>query len=206
MKPLNQFFSFTVYASREDYETRTGKKAEPWNPNRPLKYWADENPTNTEFDEIRGEEAVYRPVMSIQANGRYREGADGQPVTGSIRIPVDEAKTYNFPPYKGIFPVLGEVVFFGEEVNQISDIKVDGTTKITEAHIRNTQRTVQPPLNLPEGSRVVYAPGIGAIAVVLLKGESLPTLATGCNCDPVKIAHAIIAEFERRGFPNPASK
>ena len=193
MKPLNQFFSFTAYASREDYETRTGKKAEPWNPNRPLKYWADENPTNTEFDEIRGEEAVYRPVMSIQSNGRYREGADGQPVTGSIRIPVEEAKTYNFPPYKGIFPIANEI---------FQDIA------ITEAHIRNTQRIVQPPLNLPEGSRVVYAPGIGAIAVVLLKGESLPTAGGAAMSDAqvAVIADKLIAEFERRGFLNPASK
>lgn len=159
MKPLQDFYSFPTFASREDFETRTGKKAEPWNPNRRLKYWADENPTNTEFDELRGEEATYRPVLSIQANGRYREGADGQPTVGKMTLGIEEAKAYNFPPAKGIFPLIGET--HNGEV-------------ITARHVANSQQSVQVPLNLPEGSRVVYAPGIGANAAVLLKGEALP--------------------------------
>jgi hypothetical protein len=188
MKPLQDFYSFPTFASREDYETKTGKTAPPWDRNRPLKHWADENPTNTEFDELAGEVATYRPVLSMLPNGRYREGADGQPTVGSMRLSVEVAKSYNFLPPKGVVPIAGE---FLEE------------TLVTGNHIANAQRIIQPPLNLPEGSRVVYAPGLGLNAAVLLKGESLPGATSGCNCDPAKIAKAVVAELALLGFPKP---
>ncbi len=179
MKPLQEFYSFPVYASREDYEAKTGKVAAPWNPDRPLKLWADENPTDTAYDELNGEEATYRPVLSVQANGTLRNGPDGQPVTGSMRLNVEIAKTYNFLPAKGVFPLRGE--------------QWHGIT-ITAAHIANAQRTIQVPLTLPEGAKVVYAPGIGSVPVVLLRGESLPGVAQGGFTDADRLLIQKIAQ------------
>lgn len=217
MDNLSKHYSFKNYASREDYEAQTGKIAAPWNPNRKLKYWADENPTNTEFDENRGEEATYRPVLSVQDNGRYREGADGQPLLGKITLPIDEAKSYNFPPRLGIFPVVGEILPYGTETNDAFGTPIPKSTKVTAAHVANSQKTIQSPLNLPEGSRVVYAPGLGGNAAVLLKGETLPgapTASPGCKFaepGPVlihktsvnEIAAAVANILRSEGFPKP---
>jgi hypothetical protein len=92
---------------------------------------------------------------------------------------------------------------YGLETIEINGTTINGGTRITPAHVRNQQRTVQVPLNLPEGSRVVYAPGLGLNAAVLLKGESLPGATSGCNCDPAKIAKAVVAELALLGFPKP---
>ncbi len=208
MKPLQDFYSFKTYASREDFEKQNpGVPLEPWNPNLPLKYWADKNPTNTDFDELAGEVATYKPVLSVLPNGRYREGADGQPTVGSMRLPIEQAKNYNFPPPKGIFPVVGEILPYGTETNDAFGTPVAKSTKVTAAHIANSQKVIQVPLNLPEGSKVVYAPGIGANAAVLMKGETLPGApASTCRAteiDYIRLASLLAQELKRQGFPTP---
>ena len=164
-KPLQDFYSFSVFANREFYKSKTGVEAPPWNPDKPLKHWADENPTNTEFDEIIGEFAIYKPVAAMLPNGRNREGADGQPVTGSLRLSVEDAKAYNFLPSRGVVPVAGQFL------NGVA---------ITAAHVANAARTIQPPLNLPDGSRLGYSPGI-QVVVVYAKGETIGAPAPGAG-------------------------
>jgi hypothetical protein len=175
-KPITDFYSFPAYQTREAFEAATGETAPPWNLEKPLKNWRDPAPTNTEFDELLGEFAKYKPVLSILPNGRYREGADGQPTTGSMRLSVEDAKSVNFLPAKGIVPVAGEII--------------NGMT-ITPQHVANASRSVPVPLNLPEGSRIAYAPSIGANVVVLLKDESLTPVGNGFTAEDRELLRRI---------------
>lgn len=159
--PIYGFYKYTRYLDRQSAEYTLGFKLPPWDRNRALKRFVIPQPDSSaiEHDEIRGDEIVLQPVLAKLSNGFYKNGPEGQPTLGKIRLTVAEAMSYNFEPYDGKFPVLGE----------------DG---MTSENIRNSQTEIMPPLNLPDGATVRYAATIGGGVVVYLKGEMFNTQQT----------------------------
>lgn len=152
-QPLVSIYSFPVFQSREQFEAVTGQKADPWNPDDPIKIWADKEPSNIHTDDILGDVVTYAPTYKSQGGRPALINADGTVRFGSTTISVDLAKKYNFPPPGGVFPMVGE----------------GGVTKQNQ---KFQQIEVPVPVTLPAGARVVQ--DLTAGAIVYLAGEVIP--------------------------------
>jgi hypothetical protein len=154
MKPLREYYAFTVYGSRQAAEQAGHDVPAQWNPARKLKYWADPNPnpaTIVNFVGI-GKVVVYDKVIEQYGNGEpVYDQATGQYSIGKMMIPLEEARTFNFPPDDDRFPPNA-----GE----------------------NAAMQWPVPLALPDGARVFRSPNFGS-PVVVLKGEQWPPLPSG---------------------------
>jgi hypothetical protein len=161
-KPLQDYYMFPEYQTREIYDAQPGENADaqPWDGSKKLKGWIDLSPKNILSLGIGvGDIAVYEAAIEMADNGGYAVGLDGQPKVSKMGIPVEEAYSANFLPLKGIVPTLADL----------------GGGKNAERMIKNSQSHQSIPLNLPPGSRVRFAPGLGnAAPVVYLAGEPVP--------------------------------
>ncbi len=101
-KPLQDFYTFAVYQSREDFEAKTGQKAEPFDPRRRVKLWRDPSPKHTLSFIGLGYLALYTAIDRT-FNNFPKEDAGGHPIVGDMAIPIEEAKQYNFQPPFGRF-------------------------------------------------------------------------------------------------------
>lgn len=160
-QPLQNFYLFPVYQSREIYDAQPGDNADapPWDGTRRLKNWVDPNPANVlELGIGLGSVAVYDAAIEVEANGAYAVGPDGQPKVSRMGIPVEEAKSLNFLARNGVVPTVADL----------------GGGPAAEQMVRNAQRHQSIPLALPPGSRVRWAGGLNSSPVVYLAGEPLP--------------------------------
>jgi len=81
---------FPTYATREDYEARTGKPCPAWNPNRQPKVWEDPNARKVFVVGSVPHMLYDRVFLDFDANGL--------PIWDQLGLPVEEAKTVNIPP------------------------------------------------------------------------------------------------------------
>lgn len=160
-QPLQNFYLFPVYQSREIYDAQPGDNADapPWDGTRRLKNWVDPNPANVlELGIGLGAVAVYDAAIEVESNGTYAVGPDGQPKVSRMGIPVAEAKSLNFLARNGVVPTVADL----------------GGGPVAEAMVKNAQRHQSIPLSLPPGARVRWAAGLNSAPVVYLAGEPLP--------------------------------
>lgn len=150
---LMTIYSFPVYQSREQFEAKTGQKAEAWDPDKPIKLWADPEPSNIHTDDINGDVVTYAPTYKSVGGRPALINSDGTVRFGSTTITVELAKEYNFPPPGGVFPMVGE----------------GGVNKTNQ---KNQSLEVPVPVTLPAGARVVQ--DLTAGSIVYLAGEVIP--------------------------------
>lgn len=166
-KQLQDFYLFPIYQDRETYDNQPGDNADapPWDGKRKLQPWVDPNPKQTMTFIGIGKVAIYSAAIEMAANGTYAVGADGQPKVAQMAIPFAEATTPNFLPSKGIVPTVPDLTG-----GDPSSAMVENARMMVE----NAGKMQSIPLNLPEGARVRWAPGLSGIPVVYLAGEPLP--------------------------------
>lgn len=159
-QPLQNFFQFPVYAGREQYDAQPGDNADApaWDGTRAIQTWVDPKPVSTmDFIGV-GKLAVYEAAIEMGPNGTYATGPDGQPKVNRMAIPYAHATTPNFLPAKGIVPTVADL----------------GGGELAQRMVENAGRMASIPLQLPQGARVRWAPGLGGVPVVYLAGEPLP--------------------------------
>lgn len=159
-KPLSEFYQFPVYQTREQYDAQPGENAAapPWDSSRVVQPWVDPKPVySMDFIGV-GKLAIYEAAVQMASNGTYATDEAGQPKISRMAIPFAHATVPNFLPPKGIVPTMAEL----------------GGGDAARRMLENAGRQQSIPLNLPEGARVRWAPGIGGIPVVYLAGEPLP--------------------------------
>lgn len=88
--PLNDFYLFPVFSTREEYRKATGQEAPPYNPARAPKHWFDPkagaSPRRT---------VVYDLAIQTADQGQPLADKEGKPVVDVLLLTRDEAATVN---------------------------------------------------------------------------------------------------------------
>lgn len=93
MAGIQSLYRFAVSQTREQFKQTTGVEAPPWDPNKPIKSWADPNPPDP--DE---EGNVRYLVLALAADKKTPAVQNGRPYLRTLTINRVEATLVNIPP------------------------------------------------------------------------------------------------------------
>ena len=92
MQPLSSLYLFPVYQTRDEYETKTGVAAPPFNPAWPVKSWADPAAANSPKRSV-----VYENVLALADSGKPLVDGEGRPMLEPLMMPRERAAVVNIP-------------------------------------------------------------------------------------------------------------
>jgi hypothetical protein len=88
--PLNDFYLFPVYATREEYRRATGQDAPAYNPSRAPKHWLDPKAAASPRRTV-----VYDLAVQTGDQGQPLADKQGKPIIDVLLLPRDEAASVN---------------------------------------------------------------------------------------------------------------